>query len=79
MKITTGNRIMILLGVAIVAVLGIGFLAYEQILPLFGDLNTRIIKALNRPYFTVGGLPITPVFLIKTFVFLTLLRMFSGM
>jgi small-conductance mechanosensitive channel len=79
MKITTGNRIMILLGVAIVAVLGIGFLAYEEILPLFGNLRADILRALNRPYFTVGGLPITPVFLIKTFVFLTLLRMFSGM
>ncbi len=79
MKITTGNRIMILLGVAIVAVLGIGFLAYEEILPLFGNLRADILRAMNRPYFTVGGLPITPVFLIKTFVFLTLLRMFSGM
>ncbi len=79
MKITTGNRIMILLGLAIVAVLGIGFLAYEEILPLFGNLRADILRAMNRPYFTVGGLPITPVFLIKTFVFLTLLRMFSGM
>jgi small-conductance mechanosensitive channel len=78
-KITTGTRIMILLGVAIVAILGIGFLAYEEILPLFGNLRTDIIKILNRPYLTIGGLNITPVFLIKTFVFLTLLRMFSGM
>ena len=79
MKISTGNRIMILLGLAIVAILGIGFLAYEEVLPLFDNLRTDIIMLLQRPYFTVGGLPITPVFLIKTFVFLALLRMFSGM
>ncbi len=79
MKISTGNRIMILLGLAIVAILGIGFLAYEEVLPLFDNLRTDIIRILQRPYFTVGGLPITPVFLIKTFVFLALLRMFSGM
>ncbi len=79
MKLTTGNRVLILLGAAIVAIVAIGFVAYEEILPMFGNLRTDILKVLNRPYFTVGGLPITAVFLIKTFVFFTLLRMFSGM
>jgi len=79
MKLTTGNRVLILLGVAIVAIVAIGFVAYEEILPMFGNLRTDILKVLNRPYFTIGGLPITAVFLIKTFVFFTLLRMFSGM
>ncbi len=78
-KMTIGNRILILLGVAIVAILGIGSLAYEEIMPLFGDLSTHIIKALKRPYFNIGGLPVTPVLLIKTFVYLTLLRIFAGM
>jgi len=79
MKLTTGNRIMILLGLVIVAILAIGFLAYEEILPLFGSLRADIIKAVYRPYFHIGGLPITPVLLFKSFVFLALLRMFSGM
>ena len=79
MKLTMGNRIMILLSLVIVAILGIGFLAYEEILPLFGSLGADIIKAVYRPYFHIGGLPITPVFLIKTFVFFFFLRMFSGM
>ena len=79
MKLSTGNRIMILLSLVIVAILGIGFLAYEEILPVFGSLGTDIIKAVYRPYFHIGGLPITPVFLFKSFVFLALLRMFSGM
>jgi small-conductance mechanosensitive channel len=79
MKLTTGNRIMILLGLVIVAILGIGFLASEEIMPLFGSLGADVIKAVYRPYFHIGGLPITPVFLFKSFVFLALLRMFSGM
>jgi small-conductance mechanosensitive channel len=79
MKLSTGNRFLILLGVAIVAVVGIGFLAVEEIPPLFGTLRADLFKALYRPYFTIGDLPITPVFLIKTFVFFFLLRMFSGM
>jgi small-conductance mechanosensitive channel len=79
MKLTTGNRILIILGVAIVAIVAIGFLAYKEILPLFGSLRADIIKAVYHPYFHIGGLPITPVFLFKSFVFLALLRMFSGM
>jgi small-conductance mechanosensitive channel len=79
MKLSTGNRITILLGVVIVAILGIGFLAYEEILPLFGNLRADFLRAMYRPYFNIGDLPITPVFLVKTFVFFFLLRMFSGM
>ncbi|HEU5360335.1 MAG TPA: mechanosensitive ion channel domain-containing protein [Candidatus Deferrimicrobiaceae bacterium] len=79
MKLTTGNRLLILLGVAIVGLLGIGFLASEAILPLFGSLRADLQKALYRPYFTVGDLPVTPVFLIKTFVFFFLLRIVSRM
>jgi len=77
MKLTTGNRLLILLGVAIVIMVGIGFLASEKILPLFGSLREDIVKALYRPYINIGDIPITPVFLIKTFVFFFLLRMVS--
>ncbi len=79
MKLTTGNRILILLGVAIVVIVGIGFLAAEKVPLLFGSLREDFVKALSRPYFNIGDLPITPVFLIKTFVFFFLLRMVSGM
>jgi small-conductance mechanosensitive channel len=77
MKLTTGNRLLILLGVAIVVMVGIGFLASEKILPLFGSLREDIVKALYHPYINIGDIPITPVFLIKTFVFFFLLRMVS--
>ncbi|MGB3399035.1 MAG: hypothetical protein WBA34_02545, partial [Candidatus Deferrimicrobiaceae bacterium] len=66
MKLTTGNRLLILLGVAIVIMVGIGFLAYEKILPLFGSLREDFAKALYHPYINIGDIPITPVFLIKT-------------
>jgi small-conductance mechanosensitive channel len=79
MKLSTGNRILILLGVAIVAVVGIGFLASEEIPLLFGTLRADLLKAFYKPYFSIGDLPITPVFLIKTFIFFFLLRMLSGM
>ena len=79
MKLTTGNRLLILLGVAIVVMVGIGFLAYEKILPLFGSLREDLVKALYHPYINIGDIPITPVFLIKTFVFFFLLRMVSQM
>ena len=79
MKLTTGNRILILLGVAIVVIVAIGFLAAEKVPLLFGSLREDLGKALSRPYFNIGDLPITPVFLIKTFVFFFLLRMVSGM
>lgn len=78
MKRDTGTRILIALGVAIVVVLGIGFLAAEKILPLVGSLREDFLQALYRPYFHIGDLPITAVFLIKAFLFLVLLRMFSG-
>ncbi len=79
MKLSTGNRLLILLGMAIVAVVGIGFLASETALPLVGTLRSDFLKALNKPYFSIGDLPITPLFLIKTFIFFFLLRMISGM
>jgi small-conductance mechanosensitive channel len=79
MKLTMGNRITILLGVVIAAILAIGFLAYEEILPLFGSLREDLVKAFYRPYVNIGDLPITPVFLIKTFVFFFFLRMITGM
>ena len=79
MKRDTGNRFLILLAVGVVAVLAIGILAAEKILPLFGNLREDVVKALYRPYFHVGNLPITAVFLIKTFVFFAVLRVISGM
>lgn len=79
MKLTTGNRILILLGAAIVVIVAVGFLASEKVLPLFGSLQKDLVKALYRPYVKIGDLPITPVFLIKTFLFFFILRMVSGM
>jgi small-conductance mechanosensitive channel len=79
MKLTTGNRLLILLGVAIVVMVGIGFLAAEKVLPLFGSLRADFVKALYHPYINIGNIPITPVFLIKTFVFFFLLRMVTQM
>ena len=79
MKLTTGNRILILLGLGILAIVGIGFLAAETILPLFGSLREDFLRAMYRPYLNIGDLPVTPVFLIKMFVFFFVLRMISGM
>ncbi len=79
MKLTTGNRILILLGLAIVVIIGIGFLASEKIPLLVGSLREDFLKAFYRPYFHIGDLPITPVFLIKTFLFFFILRLVSGM
>ena len=79
MKLTTGNRILILLGLAIFAIVGIGFFASEKIPLLFGSLRKDFLKAMSRPYFNIGDLPITPVFLIKTFIFFFFLRLVSGM
>jgi small-conductance mechanosensitive channel len=45
MKLTTGNRILILLGVAIVVIVGIGFLAAEKVPLLFGGMTRRLMES----------------------------------
>lgn len=69
MKLSAGTRFLIVLALVIAVMTGIGFLAPHlfpsYVMELIGDMK----KALNQPYFHLGDLPITPIFLVKTLVY----------
>jgi small-conductance mechanosensitive channel len=77
MKMSLENRF-ILLGSAVVAgLLGWGFLRRPLSTSLVGMLNSDVRRFLQWPLFTLGKVPLTPLFLVKCIVFLIALSLFS--
>jgi small-conductance mechanosensitive channel len=77
MKMSLENRIIILAGVVVAGLVAWGFLERPQSASLFSLLNTDIRRVLQWPLFTIGKVPLTPLFLIKCTMFLILLSLFS--
>ena len=77
MKISTGSKVLILLALAVVLLVGFEFLLLTYLPSFYGSFRADIRDALHRPYFEIGDLPITLVFLFKAFLFLLLLGLLS--
>jgi small-conductance mechanosensitive channel len=69
MKPFSSSRFLILLGAAAAAVL-LALLAPLKASSFIESLKADLPKALDTPYFHIGDLPVTPVFLLKALVFL---------
>jgi len=77
MKMSLEDRIIILASVLVAGLVAWGFLERPQSSSLFSFLNTDVRRFLQWPLFTIGKVPLTPLFLIKCTVFLILLSLFS--
>jgi len=77
MKMSLEDRIIILASVLVAGLVAWGFLERPQSSSLFSLLNTDVRRFLQWPLFTIGKVPLTPLFLIKCTVFLILLSLFS--
>jgi small-conductance mechanosensitive channel len=77
MKMSLENRIVILAGVLVAGLVSWGFLRRPLSTSLFDMLNSDVRRVLLWPLFTIGKLPLTPLFLIKCTVFLVALSLFS--
>ena len=73
MKISTGSKVLVLLALVIAVLVGVESLLVEYMPSVYGSLRADIRDALYRPYFDIGDLPVTPIFLVKSFLFLVLL------
>jgi len=77
MKISTGSKVLVLLALAIAFLIGLESLLVQYLPPFYGSLRADIREALTQPYFQIGDLPVTPVSLVKAFLFLLLLGLLS--
>jgi small-conductance mechanosensitive channel len=77
MKMNLENRIVILASAVAAGLVGWGILHRPQSTSLFDMLNADVRRFLQWPLFTIGKVPLTPLFLIKCTVFLILLSLFS--
>jgi len=77
MKMSIENRIVILASAGVAALVGWGLLGRPQSASLFDMLNGDARKFLQWPLFTIGNVPVTPLFLTKCTVFLLALSLFS--
>ena len=77
MKMSLENRIVISAGALVAGLVGWGFLRRPLSTSLFDMLNSDVRRVLLWPLFTIGKLPLTPLFLIKCTVFLVALSLFS--
>jgi small-conductance mechanosensitive channel len=77
MKMSLENRMVILSSAVVAGLVGWGILRRPQSTSLFGMLNANVRRFLQWPLFTIGNVPLTPLFLIKCTVFLILLSFFS--
>ncbi len=75
---TTRTRVLVLLGVSAASLIALLLFVPELLPSLFGGLRADVRNALMRPYFHVGKLPITPVFLAKAALFLFALGLITG-
>lgn len=71
------TRIVILASALVAALAGWGFFHRPQSTSLFAMLNGGLRQFLQWPLFTIGKVPLTPLFLIKCTVFLIALSFFS--
>jgi len=76
-KMSTGSKVLVLLALAIAFLIGFESLLYRYLPVLYGNFRADIREALYRPYFQIGDLPVTPVFLLKSFLFVLLLGLLS--
>jgi small-conductance mechanosensitive channel len=77
MKMSMENRVVILASVGVAALVGWGLLRRPQSASLFDMLNGDARKFLQWPFFFIGNVPVTPLFLTKCTVFLLALSLFS--
>jgi small-conductance mechanosensitive channel len=78
MRISTGAKVLVLLALSIALLIGVESLLVKYLPPFYGILRADIREALYRPYFQIGDLPVTPVFLVKALLFFLLLGLLSG-
>jgi hypothetical protein len=76
MKINLENRIIIWASVIVAGLLGWGIFRHPQSTSLFGMLNGDVRRFSQWPLFTIGKVPLTPLFLFKCMVFLIGLSFF---
>jgi small-conductance mechanosensitive channel len=77
MKLSAGSKALVLLAVAIALLIGLKSLFLKYLPSLYGSLRADIREAFHRPYFDIGDIPVTPVFLVKSFLFFLLLGLLS--
>ncbi|MGD0401720.1 MAG: mechanosensitive ion channel domain-containing protein [Candidatus Acidiferrales bacterium] len=77
MKMSLESVIIILASAVVAGLVGWGFLHEPQSTSLFGMLNGGVRHFLQWPFFTIGKVPVTPLFLLKCAVFLIALSVFS--
>jgi small-conductance mechanosensitive channel len=77
MKMNLENRVVILASAVVAGLVGWGIYRHPQSASLFGMLNGDVRRFLQWPIFTIGKVPVTPLFLIKCTVFLIGLSIFS--
>lgn len=77
MKMSWENRIIIFASSLVAVLLGWAFYRRPESTSLYNLLNAGARRFLQWPLFTMGKLPITPLFLIKCSVFLIALSLFS--
>jgi small-conductance mechanosensitive channel len=70
MKSLPPSRFLILLGAAAAAAVLLALLAPQLGSSFIEWLRTDLPRAMGRPYFHIGDLPVTPVFVLKALVFL---------
>lgn len=66
----------VLLGLSLLVLMVIGIFG-SSYAPLLGDAGLQLQHHLIRPLFKLGGLPVTPLFLVKVAIFLVLLLLAS--
>jgi small-conductance mechanosensitive channel len=77
MKMSWENRAVILASVVVAGLVGWGLLHWPHSASLFDMLNGGVRRFLQWPLFTIGKVPLTPLFVIKCTVFLIGLSFFS--
>ena len=77
MKMSWENRIIVFAGVVLAGLVGWGLWRRPQSTSLFNMLSAGLRAFLQWPLFTIGNIPVTPLFLIKCTVFLIALSLFS--
>src|SRR5271170_5032692 len=77
MKMSVETKIMVLASAIVAALVGWGLFHRPQSTSLFNMLNAGVQRFLQWPLFTMGTVPVTPLFLIKCIVFLIALSIFS--
>jgi small-conductance mechanosensitive channel len=77
MKMSLENLIIILASAVVAGLVGWGLLHQPQSTSLFGMLSAGARRFLQWPLFSIGKVPVTPLFLVKCTVFLIALSVIS--